>query len=139
MIEKVLWLSGSAIFLILGAIHLFYTFFSSKFNARNKSVVEAMKDTSPVLTAETTMWKAWTGFNASHSAGAIFIGLINIVLAVQYFSFIQNSMLIPVLNVVTSGFYLWLAKKYWFRVPFTGILIATGCFLVATILIFSRR
>lgn len=138
MIEKILWLSGSAIFLILGSIHLFYTFFSSKFNARNKSVEEAMKGASPVLTGETTMWKAWTGFNASHSVRVIFIGLINIELAVQHFPFIQHSILIPILNVVTAGFYLWLAKKYWFRVPFTGILIATGCFLVATIFIFSR-
>jgi hypothetical protein len=97
-----------------------------------------MKTTSPVLTPDTTMWNAWIGFNASHSAGIIFIGLINILLAVQYFPLVQNSILIPLLNIVTAGFYLWLAKKYWFSIPFTGALIATCCFIIATILMFFR-
>ena len=136
MVAKILWLSGSAIFLILGTLHLYYTFFTGKFNARNKMVITGMKDTSPVLTGETTMWNAWIGFNASHSAVAIFIGLINILLAAQYFPVLQNSVLIILLNIVTVLFYCWLAKKYWFRVPFTGILIATGCFVVASIVIY---
>lgn len=109
MAEKILWLSGSAIFLVLGSIHLYYTFFTGKFRSRNRAVVTEMKNTSPVLTADTTMWNAWIGFNASHSAGAIFIGLINIILTIQNFSVIRNSILILLLNVVTAGFYLWLA------------------------------
>lgn len=138
MIAKILWLMGSSIFLVLGSIHLYYTFFTSKFKARNKDVVTGMKSTSPVLTADTTMWNAWIGFNASHSAGAIFIALINIILALQYFPVLQNSIFIPLLDVITTGFYLWLAKKYWFSIPFTGILISTCCFVIATILIFFR-
>ena len=136
MVAKILWLSGSAIFLILGTLHLYYTFFTSKFNARNKTVIIEMKNTSPVLTGETTMWNAWIGFNASHSAGAIFIGLMNILLAAQYFPMLQNSVLIILLNIVTALFYCWLAKKYWFRIPFAGILIATGCFVTASIMIY---
>ncbi len=135
MIAKILWLSGSAIFLVLGALHLYYTFFTGKFNARNKAVTSEMKNTSPVLTRYTTMWNAWIGFNASHSAGAIFFGLINILLAAQYFSIIQSSVLIVLLNIMTVAFYCWLAKKYWFRVPLTGILIATGCFVASSIFI----
>lgn len=63
-------------------------------------------------------------------------GLINIILAVQYFPIVQSSILIPFLNIVTAGFYLWLAKKYWFSIPFTGALITTCCFIIATILMF---
>ena len=136
MLAKILWFTGSAIFLALGTLHLYYTFFSNKFAARNKAVVTAMKNTTPVLTNETTMWNAWIGFNASHSAGAIFIGLINIIIVVQYFPFLQNSMILLLLNNVTVIFYCWLASKYWFRVPFTGILITTGCFVAASIIIF---
>lgn len=135
MLEKILWLTGSAIFLILGALHLFYTFFTNKFNARNKSVTDGMKNTSPVLTKETTMWNAWIGFNASHSAGAIFFGIINILLAAQYFSLLQHSVTIISLTIITVIFYCWLGKKYWFRIPFTGIVIAAGCFISATVLI----
>jgi len=133
MLAKILWFTGSAIFLALGTLHLYYTFFSDKFAARNKAVVTEMKNTSPVLTNETTMWNAWIGFNASHSAGAIFIGLINIILVVQYFLVLQNSLVIQLLNIATLIFYCWLGRKYWFRIPFTGILITTGCFVAASI------
>ena len=136
MLAKILWFTGSAIFLALGALHLYYTFFSSKFAARNKAVVIAMKNSTPVLTNETTMWNAWIGFNASHSAGAIFIGLINIILVVQYFPVLQNSLVMQLLNIATVVFYCWLARKYWFRIPFTGILLSTGCFVVASIILF---
>lgn len=134
MVAKVLWLSGSAIFLLLGSLHLYYTFFTSKFEARNNTVTIEMKNTSPVLTDETSMWNAWIGFNASHSAGAIFIGLVNILLAAQYFPILQNSVSIIALNLATAIFYCWLAKKYWFRIPFKWILLATGCFATASII-----
>ncbi|HLG38533.1 MAG TPA: hypothetical protein VI461_02655, partial [Chitinophagaceae bacterium] len=124
MLSKVLWLCGSAIFFILGALHLAYTFFTSKFDPRNRRVVDEMKNTSPRLTNETTLWKAWIGFNASHSAGAIFFGLINSILAVKYFYIVGNSFILPLLTIITSVFYLWLAKKYWFSIPFISILIA---------------
>ena len=45
-----------------------------------------MKFSFPNLTRKTTMWKAWIGFNASHSAGGIFIGISNFYVAAKYFS-----------------------------------------------------
>ena len=111
MVAKILWLAGSSIFLILGTLHLYYTFFTHKFNARNKSVTDGMKNTSPVLTKETTMWNAWIGFNASHSAGAIFFGIINLVLAAQYFPILQNSATIVLLNIVTVAVLLLAGQK----------------------------
>ena len=135
LLAKYLWILGSLIFLSLGSIHLWYTFFTNKFNPRNKSVITDMKNTSPILTKDTTMWNAWIGFNASHSAGVIYFGLINMLLAAQYFPILQNSLLIILLTIVTVLFYCWLGKKYWFRIPFTGIVIAAGCFIIATVLI----
>jgi hypothetical protein len=136
MLSKILWLSGSAIFFILGTLHLAYTFFTTKFNPRNKNVIEEMKGTSPRLTNETTMWKAWLGFNASHSMGIIFLGLVNIILAGEYFYIIVNSFILSVLTIITSAFYLWLARKYWFSVPFIFILIALCCFIIAPLAAF---
>jgi hypothetical protein len=80
------------------------------------------------------MWNAWIGFNASHSAGAMFMGLINIILVVQYYSIIQYGVLIHSLNLVTAIFYCWLGKRYWFRIPFIGISISTCCFLAVALL-----
>ncbi|MEP7141709.1 MAG: hypothetical protein ABI707_02505 [Ferruginibacter sp.] len=134
MIAKYLWIAGSLPFIVLGTIHLWYTFFTNKFSSGDPGVDEAMKRTTPVLTKQITMWKAWIGFNASHSSGAIYIGVINLILAIRYFAVLQDPVFL-LLNIVTVLFYLWLAKKYWFSIPFNGILIAACCFIFSAILI----
>ena len=135
MLAQLLWITGSLILLVLGTLHLVYTFFTDKFSSRNTNVVEEMKRSFPRLTNKTTLWKAWIGFNASHSAGAIFIGLINIILAIQYFEILKQSYLLLLLNILTIAFYLFLSKRYWFKIPFTGILITLLCFIAAIIII----
>ena len=37
-----------------------------------------MGEISPVITKETTVWRCWVGFNASHSMGLMLYGLISI-------------------------------------------------------------
>ncbi|MDG1039500.1 MAG: hypothetical protein P8H13_10075 [Polaribacter sp.] len=132
--EKYIWELGSLIFAILGSIHLLYTFFSNKFSSRNKQVLKEMKSSNPILTNETTIWKAWIGFNASHSSGAIFIGLINIYLAERFFESLITEPFFICINLLTVSFYLWLAKKYWFKIPFIGILITLICYISAIII-----
>jgi hypothetical protein len=132
--EQLLIVAGSAIFLVLGSLHLYYTFYSEKFNPRNPLAASEMKQTSMQITKDTTVWNAWIGFNASHSIGAMYFGIINMTLTLFFFDVAGNSFLLTFLNIVTAGFYLFLAKKYWFRIPILGILAATGCFLAALIL-----
>ena len=134
LIEKLLLVTGSLIILGLGSLHLFYTFFSSMFLPRNPNVEIEMKNTSPRLTRQTTMWKAWIGFNASHSLGAIFFGMINLTMTLAYFPILQSSVVLSTLNCVTLLFYLFLARTYWFRIPFVGILVASVCFMSAFVL-----
>jgi len=55
----------------------------------------------------------------------MFIGLINIMLASQHFELYKNSDSLNILNIITAILYLYLAKKYWFNIPFMGVLIAT--------------
>ena len=131
--EKALLIIGASIFGVLGTIHLIYTFFTNKFDAIDSTVIEAMKSTSPILTRETTMWKAWIGFNASHSLGAMLFAGIYIPLSVYNFEVIQQSAWFSLLPVIVGLSYLGLAKMYWFRIPFTGVLIATVCFVVGAI------
>lgn len=92
MIEQTLLIVGAAIFGILGTAHLLFTFFTNKFNAFDKSVTKAMKNTSPVLTKETTMWNAWVGFNASHSVGAMLVTAFYVPLVLTNMAFIRESM-----------------------------------------------
>ena len=136
MAAQICWIAGSLIYLLLGSIHLYYTFFTDKFLAKNPNTVAEMQNTPPLLTHKTTMWKAWVGFNASHSLGAIYLGMVNILLAGQYFHILEKSISILALTFFTSAFYLFLGRKYWFNVPLTGILVATCCYGAAIVLIF---
>jgi hypothetical protein len=136
---KWLWITGSGIFLLLGIVHLYYTFFTNKFAPFNKSTLVEMKYSTLLLTKKTTVWKAWTGFNASHSLGAAFFGLINIILAAQYFFILQHSPGLLVINILMPLAYLALAKKYWFNIPFTGILIASVCLIMAVVVIIGEK
>jgi hypothetical protein len=134
LIQKLLIVSGSMIFLVLGTLHLYYTFFSEKFLPRNPVATSEMKKTSLRMTKTTTVWNAWIGFNASHSSGAIYFGLVNLFLVFSSFDLLQSSVAWPLLNTLTALFYLYLSKKYWFKVPFLGMLTASICFFASLML-----
>ena len=136
MPEQLLILAGSGIVLLLGSMHLYYTFFTNKLDARGAGTMERMQGDHPVLTRRTTMWKAWVGFNASHSIGAMFFGLINIVLTTRHFDYFRTAPDLYVLDIAALAFYLFLAKRYWFRIPLTGVLIALLCFAASGVLVF---
>jgi hypothetical protein len=135
LMEQGLIIVGASIFGILGAIHLAYTFFTNKFEAFDASVTEAMKATSPVLTKETSIWNAWVGFNASHSLGAILVAAIYVPLAALHMELLRESLWFSVLPVLIGASYLVLAKKYWFKIPFFGVLLSLICFAGAAVLI----
>ena len=132
---QILLIMGASIFGVLGTVHLLYTFFTNKFEAYDSTVTEAMKGTSPILTKETSVWNAWVGFNASHSLGAILVAAVYIPLTTSYFYIIQQSAWFSSLPVLIGLSYLILAKKYWFKIPFFGVLISTICFAGATVLV----
>jgi hypothetical protein len=68
--------ASAAVILLLGLIHLLYTFRGRKLHPRDAQLEARLREVSPVITRETTMWKAWVGFNASHSFGAILFGAV---------------------------------------------------------------
>jgi len=139
IIAKYLWAIGSIIITVLAGLHLYYTFFTDKFSSRNEKLIEEMKSSYPILTKELTMWKAWVGFNASHSSGGIFIGILNLYFAIQYFTVLQNDNFFYIFNILTIGFYVWVAKKYWFKTPFMGLLMTLTCFIISYIIILYAR
>ena len=133
---QILIVLGASIFGVLGGSHLAYTFFSDRFLPRERAVIDAMKGTSPVLTRETTMWKAWVGFNASHSYGLILFGAVYGYLALAHSDFLFQSVFLLSLGLILLFGYVFLAKRYFFRIPLRGVLLAT--FLYGLALVASR-
>lgn len=124
-IAPALVVASSAIVLFLGLLHLLYTFRGPKLHPRDAALATRMKEVSPVISRETTMWKTWVGFNASHSLGAIFFGLIYGYLALAQGPFLFQSAFLLLLGLGVLASYVFLAKVYWFSIPFRGIVAAT--------------
>lgn len=129
MIAKSLMTASAGIVLVLGMIHLFYTFWGPQFNPRDPALQAAMSQVSPVLTRETTMWKMWVSFNATHSMGAILFGLIYGYLAIAHGELLFKSPFLLVTGLAMVGGFVILGKIYWFGVPFWGACVSLACYL----------
>lgn len=125
--------ASAAIILLLGLIHLLYTFRGNKLHPRDSALEARLKEVSPVITRETTMWKAWIGFNASHSYGAILFGLVYGYLALFQSAFLFASHFLLVLGLALLAGYVFLGKVYWFSVPFRGIVLSTALYVAALV------
>lgn len=124
--------AGSAgIVMVLGLIHLLYTFSGDKLEPRDNALKARMKEVPLVITPETTVWKAWVGFNASHSSSAILFGVVYGYLSIAHSAFLAQSPFLQLLGLLFLGWYAFLAKRYWFNAPFRGILLATLLYVIA--------
>jgi hypothetical protein len=110
---------------LLGTLHLLFTFYGERLHPREAQLKLQMEASSPVLTRQTTMWRAWIGFNASHSYGAMLFGVVWGYLALRQAPFLSDSWFMLLLGLAVLAAYLVLARLYWFSVPFRGILLAT--------------
>jgi hypothetical protein len=133
MLPQSLIVAGALIFGLLGTLHLAYTFFTGKFSPRDAATEAAMKLTHPRLTRRTTLWKAWVGFNASHSLGAMLFAAVYLLLALAHMDWLREAPGLVWLAAAGALAYLALAVRYWFRTPLIGIALASACFFAAAI------
>ena len=131
MASQALFVIGASMFGLLGSLHLAYTLFTRMFDARDAATNAAMKRDHPVLTRRTTIWRAWVGFNASHSLGAMLFGAFYAYMAIARPAVLFGSPYLLALGLAFLAALLALAKAYWFRIPFRGILCATAAYSVA--------
>ena len=120
--------------LLLGLIHLVYTFFGQRLHPSNAQVTQQMQNDSPRLTSQTTMWLAWIGFNASHSLGAILFGVIYLNLATTHPDILWGSIVLRMTGWTVLLVYLMLAARYWFRIPCRAIAGATILYSIALLI-----
>jgi len=114
--------------LALGSLHLLYTFHGPKLLPRDPSLQSAMQAVSPQITRQTTMWRAWLGFNASHSTGAMLFGLVYGYLALWQSALLFSSWFLCAVGLIHLLGYVWIGSRYWFSVPFRGVLLAAALF-----------
>jgi len=125
--------ASAAIVLLLGCLHLLYTFRGPKLRPRDSDLLAKMMTVSPVISPETTMWRAWVGFNASHSFCLIFFGALYGYLAVGHSAFLFHSRFLLALGLVLLVGYASLAKLYWFTAPFRLVVLAAVLYILGVI------
>ena len=125
-------LVGASAFLplLLGTLHLAYTFWGPKLLPRDPAVIEAMKGTMLVITRETTVWKAWIGFNTTHSMSLMLFGLVYGYFALARPEVLFGSPFLQAVGFVTLAAFLALSKTNFFSIPLVGIAIATALYVV---------
>src|SRR5215467_5178140 len=104
---------SASIAFTLGVVHLVYTFWVPNLTPLDPALQISMSQIAPVITKETTMWRCWVGFNASHSMGLILFGLVFGFLALAH-----GQLLFRHCQPDNGGFVV-LCKVYFFSGPLT--------------------
>jgi hypothetical protein len=129
MRPEILIAISAFIVLAMGTGHLLLTFLSDKMDPRDPALSARMKEVAPRLSRRTTMWNLHIGFNASHSYGPMIFGGIYAYLALVHPSFLMQSDFLLAFGAVVFAGYLFLAIRYWFWAPLTGLSIAAAFYV----------
>jgi hypothetical protein len=134
----ILLILGGAVFGVLGGLHAIYTLLDLHDPRRlvpvDPSVAQAMANSALRLShGGTDMWRAWIGFNFSHSLGVLVFAALAIWAGARIRMLPDPVSIVAALTLI-GCVYLALALRYWFHVPAIGIAIGTGCFAAAWVL-----
>ena len=128
---------GAAIFLLLGLGHGALTLVDVRrprwFTPTQAGVREAMQSSSIELNPRANLWRAWLGFNLSHSLGLILFGGGYLTVAAWYFDAYADIAILQVLAIVVAAIYLVLSLLFWFRDPAIASAIGALCFTAAAV------
>ena len=135
-IIAILLILGGGVFGVLGALHAIYTLLDLRNPRRlvpaDPSVAQAMANSAVRLSGGgTDMWRAWIGFNFTHSIGVLLFAALAVWAGARINRLPAGIM--PALTLI-GCVYLVVALRYFFRSPAIGIAIGTGCFAAAWVL-----
>lgn len=137
-LSRYVFLAGSAPYIVLGVAHAFATPSNPDrpkgLSPRDPQLGEAMAKTALVLTRRTDMWKAWVGFNLSHSLGVVLFGVFVVLVGRSELAFEMDGPVFLPLAVLVSTGYLALAARFWFRTPIIGCALSVFLFCLSWIL-----
>lgn len=133
----ILYLAGSAIFLVLGLLHGWLTFKDERrphtFAPRDDTLLAAMEKTPPRISGATTLWRAGLGFHYSHSLGLAGFGLLFGGLALFAWPVLKTLTAVYWAAPLVAALYLFMAIRYWFRSPAIGAGLGLVLFLAGAI------
>ena len=130
MLPQILISASAAIGLFAGTLHLHGTFFGPDLRPQDPELEARMKEVSPHVTSQTTMWKAWIGFNAIMSLGLMLFGLLYGYLAIFQFAVLQQSPFLLLVGFIFLAGLVVLWKRYTFYLPVVVFAISLVLYVV---------
>jgi hypothetical protein len=134
LVARILMVLGAGIVFALGVVHLIYTFWGPQLTPRDRALEVSMSQVAPVITKETTMWRCWVGFNATHSMGLVLFGLVFGFLALAHSQLLFKSPFLLVIGLAMLGGLVVLCKVYFFSAPLVGVSVALVCYVGSIVL-----
>jgi hypothetical protein len=131
---KILMVLSASMVFMLGVAHLVYTFWGPNLTPRDPALQISMSQIAPVITNETTMWRCWVGFNASHSMGLILFGLVFGFLGLAHSQLLFQSPFLLVVGLAMLVGLVLISKAYFFSAPLMGVSISLACYVASVAL-----
>ena len=135
---RYLFIAGAVPFLVLGLVHVIYSVLDERrpyrIAPRDPELVERMRAGTLILTRQTTVWRAWIGFNLSHGLGIVLFAGILIHGAALHFDAVRSAApeLLFAAPVIAS-LYFFMSLRYWFRIPAIGSGIGAALLLAGAV------
>lgn len=132
---QILVIIASLIFVLLGGFHGFLTLKDlinpTAFTPTDPALREAMQQSRIALHPGVNLWKAWIGFNVTHSLSLIFFGAPFLYFGIVKPNIFMSSVILQAIAVLVSAIYVILCIKFFFLTPAIASVIGLICFIVA--------
>lgn len=126
------------VYLVLGSIHGVLTLRDvgtpRAFTPTDDAVRGAMLGARVRFNPRMNLWRAWLGFNLSHSLGALVFGGGLVWIAAAHIDLFSASLLVQGAVIAVAASYFALAVGFWFWGPALGAGIGLASLITATVL-----
>lgn len=134
MLAQSLIALSATIMLMLGALHLYATYFGSDLRPQDPELEARMKHVAPGVTSDTTMWKGWIAFNTTQSLGLMLFGVLYGYLAIFQFSVLLQATTLLLVGALFLLSMLVVATRFMFRIPVVAFGLCLVLYALGTII-----
>ncbi len=134
--SQVFLVLGGVILIVLGVVHGSLTvrdLAAPRFFTPVDGVRRQMSGVALRLHPDIDLWRAWLGFNLSHSLGLLVSGTAAVWLGWAHPAIYVDGLGPRLVPVAVAIVYLGLAMRFWFWAPVVGCSAALACFVVAAL------
>lgn len=128
---------AASIFVMLGSLHGLLTLRDisnpTSFTPRDPALRHAMQESGIAFHPDVNLWKAWLGFNLTHSLGIVLFGGAFLYIGLFVPGAYAGSRALQAVAVSVSATYLAISVFFFFSGPVIGSAMATVCFLAAAV------